>query len=187
MRKLLALSLLAGALIFPNIVGAATQVTAVPPQQPNGEAWGNAGLLGVGPYVVSVSTAVNTPVLLISGQGILYGVEASSGAATGFCVGFDAASTSGITSTTTFSSAINPSNQITPQVFTSAQVAADYGYGHWDTSAAPVQFTKGLVGLTSNSTAGVTTALNCIFKARAANVGVGSNQPTYAVQPNGGP
>ena len=140
--------------------------SASPPNIQNAGQHANPSFVGAGVYRVEVSTPTDTPVLLISGQGVLYGIDCSSGTTSGFSIAFDSASTSGITFTTT-------GKAISPSVFSNGNAASGVPNAGWDTHGAPAQFNNGLVALTHG------VAINCLFRARLTGVG--------AVQPNGGP
>jgi hypothetical protein len=140
--------------------------TASPPNIPNGGQHTNPSFIGAGVYRIEVSTPVDTAVLLASGQGVLYGIDCSSGTTSGFAIAYDSATSSGITFTST-------GKAISPSVFSNGNSASNVTTAGWDTHGVPVQFNNGLVALTHG------VAVNCLLKARLTSVG--------ASQPNAGP
>lgn len=95
-------------------------------------------------YRMEASTPALVAVLLVSGQGLLYEIDNSSGAATDSCIYFDSASVNGINAFTTYGKAI------TPYVFAanSATGCTSVGVcGSWSPRHGPIQFTNGLVGI----------------------------------------
>lgn len=115
----------------------------------------NLTFVGGNAFRIEVSTPADTPVLLLSGQGLLYGVMCSSGAAGSYAMAFDASSASGIT-VGTLGSAISP-EVVSPGIASSSISGAP---GVLDLSKHPVPFVNGLVGITHGGTP------NCIFQAR---------------------
>src|SRR5579864_3113259 len=102
-------------------------------------------------YRVEVSTPTDTPILLQTGPGVLYGVDCSSGTSTAFAIAYDASSTSGITFTTT-------GKAITPSIFSNANTASSVPNAGWNQRLGPPEFYSGLVALTHGS------AINCLFR-----------------------
>jgi hypothetical protein len=114
---------------------------------------------GVTTYRVEVSTPVDTPILLVAGNGALYGVDCSSGVTSSYGMAFDSATASGVTVTTT-------GKAITPPVYsngTSFVAATKWTPGNGQDS---VTFFNGLVALTHGAT------INCLFR-------VGPNNGSY--------
>jgi hypothetical protein len=107
-------------------------------------------------YRVETSTPTDTPILLLSGAGVLYGVDCSSGATTSYAMAFDSAASAGITVTTL-------GKAITPQVYsagTSFVANAGWRAGYGNESVA---FFNGLVALTHGGT------INCLFRVGPSN------------------
>lgn len=138
----------------------ATASTAVVPvlQTPNGSyvsavAAPNLSFIGAAVYRVEVSTPVDTPVLLLAGQGVLYGIHCGSGTASGYELTFDSATSAGITVATTGKALHAP-------LYSPGQTSGSVNVGLLDFTSNPVQFTNGIVAITHGS------ALNCYLRAR---------------------
>jgi hypothetical protein len=122
----------------------------------------NLALIGVNIFRVEVSTPVDTPVLLLAGQGLLYGIQCSSGSVGSYGIAFDSATSSGIvigTAGKAITSQVLSSGQVTVSASTQTVLLPDQRGLYL--ADLPVQFTNGLVFITHGS------ATNCIIKARS--------------------
>ena len=162
--------LLAAALAAASCVPARAAATAalVPVLQTQGGTYVPAGaasnlsFIGAPTFRVEVSTPVDTPVLLLSGQGLLYGIRCSSGSVGSYMLAFDSATSAGITVATTgkaLTAAVYSSGQITVSASSqTVQLGQDLGLY---AEAHPYPFTNGLVAIVHQS------AANCYIQARS--------------------
>lgn len=107
----------------------------------------------IGAPVYRVEVAVDTPVLLVAGAGMLYGVQCGSGTSSGYEITYDSAVTSGITVATTGKALHAP-------VYSPGLASAASNVGLLDLSVAPAAFSNGLVALTHGA------AVSCYIRAR---------------------
>lgn len=129
----------------------AARASVVPPihsaSTPNTEYRGLT-FFGGSVYRVEASTGADTPVLLASGSGVLFGVSCSSGSSGDFGMVFDSASASGVTIATT-------GKALSPAVLSSANgVTTCTGQavcGQWTPPGGSVRFSNGLVAIKHGS------------------------------------
>ena len=134
------LAVVAVTMAFPSsaLAGQATK-----PREAGGSqsAFENTDFIGASVYRIENSTPTATPVLLVTGSGIVYGVDASSGVSGDFCQAADSASVSGLTLNTV-------GKWVTPQVFSATavtQCTSGAICGSWN-PRVPRRFENGLVG-----------------------------------------
>lgn len=113
----------------------------------------NLSFIGAKVYRIEVSTPVDTPILVLSGAGQLYGVQCGSGTSSGYELTLDSASASGIT-------VASLGKALHAPVYSPGQASGASTVGHLDLSGAPAQFDNGLVLITHGA------ALNCYVRAR---------------------
>jgi hypothetical protein len=114
---------------------------------------------GVSTYRIEVSTPVDTPILLLSGDGALYSIDCSSGATSSYTIAFDSAATTGIT-------VLTAGKAITPQVYSSGTSFVANTKWSAGSGTEAITFYNGLVALTHGG------VINCLYR-------VGPNGGSY--------
>lgn len=109
--------------------------------------------IGAPVYRIETNVSVDSPVLLLTGAGMLYGIHCGSGTNAGYELTYDSASTGGITVASLGIALHAP-------LYSPGSAAAAANVGLLDFNTAPVAFTHGLVALVHGST------MNCYIRAR---------------------
>lgn len=158
MNRIAIAAALAAVLIAPIRAHAAEGEPLHAPNTPTAQFLGNPSFFGPSTYEMETSTPTDTPVLLVSGPGYLYGIQCSSGAAADYAIAYDSASSSGITIATR-GKAITASVMSPGLTATGGTNGGNIGNASFNSGGFPKRFKLGLVGITHG------TGPNCFFDA----------------------